>query len=217
LLNSLLQVISASVGSIHILVVARDPGSSLGKVYSSGGNNYGQLGHGDNTVHHGSKAARHKLKLIEYLKDEDVGEVACGENHSMVLSHDFRRLYTFGRTDKGALGLGIFSAEVERVMTPALVRFPEPVIIRAIKAGENTSWVISDENEVWSWGFNECSQTGHKTVPDIDVYLPTKLNVLEGIRRHSHEAAKTLHVLGVGAGPQHTLLLVKRLGSSNKV
>ena len=40
-------VIAVSCGVLHMLVVARDPNSNHGKLYTSGFNGYGQLGHGD--------------------------------------------------------------------------------------------------------------------------------------------------------------------------
>ena len=51
------KVIAVSCGSFHIVVVARDPLSLHGKLYTSGINIYGQLGHGD-------LMAREKLTLV---------------------------------------------------------------------------------------------------------------------------------------------------------
>lgn len=53
-------VISVGVGVTHLVVAARDPGQLHGKVYTSGVNSYGQLGHGDD----GKDTTRHELTLV---------------------------------------------------------------------------------------------------------------------------------------------------------
>lgn len=45
-------VLSVACGELHILVVARDKGESQSEVHSSGLNQYGQLGHGDQLERH---------------------------------------------------------------------------------------------------------------------------------------------------------------------
>jgi alpha-tubulin suppressor-like RCC1 family protein len=40
-------VLTVACGSYHLLVVAREPNDFKSTLYSSGLNNYGQLGHGD--------------------------------------------------------------------------------------------------------------------------------------------------------------------------
>jgi alpha-tubulin suppressor-like RCC1 family protein len=46
------QVVSVACGELHLLVVARDEGKDQLVVYSSGHNQYGQLGHGDHEQRH---------------------------------------------------------------------------------------------------------------------------------------------------------------------
>ena len=52
-------VIAVGFGSYHIMVVARDPGQFHAKLYTSGLNRFGQLGHGDLTT-------RHELTLVRF-------------------------------------------------------------------------------------------------------------------------------------------------------
>jgi alpha-tubulin suppressor-like RCC1 family protein len=54
------SVISVAIGRNHLVVAARDPGLSVGKVYTSGVNAYGQLGLGDE----GKGTDRHALTLV---------------------------------------------------------------------------------------------------------------------------------------------------------
>lgn len=55
-------------GGHHMLVTARAPGESTSKLYSSGLNNYGQLGHGDvNDPSLDLSADRHELTLVSVV------------------------------------------------------------------------------------------------------------------------------------------------------
>ena len=56
------SVLSVAIGVSHLVVAARDPGEMHAHVYTSGGNGYGQLGHGD--VGSGAEHQRHALTLV---------------------------------------------------------------------------------------------------------------------------------------------------------
>jgi len=96
------KVISVAMGGFHILVAARDPGEFQAKLYTSGLNSYGQLGHGD--PHETGIKYLHKLTLVKALEHEHIKVMAGGEHFSLALSHDGLRLYAFGRGDYGSLG-----------------------------------------------------------------------------------------------------------------
>lgn len=57
-------VIAVGVGFFHILVAARDPGDFQSKLYTSGLNNHGQLGHGDADTN--GRLNRHALTLVRF-------------------------------------------------------------------------------------------------------------------------------------------------------
>jgi alpha-tubulin suppressor-like RCC1 family protein len=54
------KVINVACGSYHLLAVAREPDDAKLRVYSSGINNYGQLGQGD----FGVETERHELTMV---------------------------------------------------------------------------------------------------------------------------------------------------------
>lgn len=56
------KVIAVACGLYHIVAIARDQESSQGKLYTSGFNSRGNLGHGDTDD-------RHKLTLVSLQKD----------------------------------------------------------------------------------------------------------------------------------------------------
>lgn len=64
--SSKMVIVGIAAGGSHLLVAARAPGELTSKLYSSGLNNYGQLGHGDTTD-------RHELTLVSVVSFETWG------------------------------------------------------------------------------------------------------------------------------------------------
>ncbi|KAM4046178.1 X-linked retinitis pigmentosa GTPase regulator [Anomaloglossus baeobatrachus] len=69
------------------------------EVYTFGIGQFGQLGHGTDIFETNSP------KVIDTMKQQKIRSVACGENHSAVIT-DKGLLYTFGDGRYGKLGLG---------------------------------------------------------------------------------------------------------------
>ena len=79
--------------------------SDEGKLYTFGGNGYGQLGHGTLEIGGGYDPAyipRSIPSLVSNLTNAT--QVSCGEAHTAVVSND--KLYTFGSGLSGELGFG---------------------------------------------------------------------------------------------------------------
>ena len=80
-----------SAGGKHSLYL-----SEQGNVYSSGSNDYGQLGYPEKTFQH--------PQLVENLPGNCV-QVACGLTHSQVLTAG-GQVFSFGDNQFGQLGIG---------------------------------------------------------------------------------------------------------------
>ena len=132
--------------------------------------------------------------------------MAGGEHFSLALTHDRKRIYAFGRADYGQLGIGVIVKEGDFRDTPMLVKFPKPVFISKIDAGDRHGMAICEE-QVYTWGFNEEGTTGHPSVKDEDVFRPRLLNFMDSIKKDKTAAC---HVHGISGGGQHSLVLVKR-------
>lgn len=73
------DIISISAGNgPHVLALTRN-----GDIYSWGHNGYGQLGHGDTSIH-----TRMPVIIGSTLTGVPIGQVACGAYHSVALSKD---------------------------------------------------------------------------------------------------------------------------------
>lgn len=124
---------------------------------------------------------------------------------SLALTHDRKVLYSFGRSDYGQLGIGYDAMLADMFATPQVVRFPKPVNIVSINAGDRHASIITSENELYTWGFNEVGPTGHPNISAkvegfTDIYRPKLLELEMG-----HDWCP----VQFSGGGQHSLLLVR--------
>jgi len=233
------QVLSFSCGDAHILVVARDYHSADFKVYSSGNSAYGQLGHGN------TKDV-HALTNIVALNGKQISKVAAGIFHSLALTASGKSVYAWGKVDEGATGLfnesdTLKCEQTDYVAEPTLVAFPKDIGDSTkvdIVAGETFSFCLTDDGRVYSWGFNESSQTGHYNIPaqceknGVEVTLksgetdehgnvytgliarPRLLDVMASVNELNYKnktpPATKCMVKSVAAGSQHAIMVIER-------
>lgn len=223
------QVLSFSCGDIHLLVVAVVPDSCNTQVFSAGNSAYGQLGHGDTRE-------VHKLTAIETLNNQQISKVAAGNFHSLALTMDGQTLFAWGKIDSGSLGLydekkTLEFQQTDFISIPEEVAFPTTLgksCLVDIAAGDTSSFAITDAGAVYSWGYNENSQTGHYNVPgEVGVpdehgnepinliSRPRLLDVIgavnEGLTKNKQPViAKNCRVTHVSGGGQHSLMVIKR-------
>ena len=94
-------VLDIACGELHLLVVAREGGDPETVVYSSGQNQYGQLGHGDTQQ-------RHELTPIKFFHGKEIVQVVAGASHSLALNTLGTIVFAWGRSDYGQLGLQLY-------------------------------------------------------------------------------------------------------------
>lgn len=82
--------------------------------------------------------------------------IACGENHSLVLT-DKGYLYAWGRGFEGQLGL---SKEIEIASTPQFVKFFHGKNVTSIACGSFYSLAVTDDGAMWGWGEARMGQLG---------------------------------------------------------
>ena len=189
------SVVTISAGGYHLLVVTREYDGEL-NAYSSGLNNYGQLGHGDITN-------RDKLTKIHYFVGREIGKVEGGMHFSCFVDKSSQKLYACGRGDYGNLGItleqpdagycetlpvrvplvyepdikSIIERNIDRkancIITEDIIETDQPEI-EQVSCGSTHVLVLTKSGDAYSWGFGQCGACGQGK-SDQDVLRPRKL------------------------------------------
>ncbi|KAL3277276.1 hypothetical protein HHI36_012626 [Cryptolaemus montrouzieri] len=110
-----------------------------GKLYTWGEGDHGRLGHGDGN-------GRQIPTLVTSLSD--VGSVACGSSHTLVVSKDGKSVWSFGSGENGKLGHG----EIAKVFRPKLIESLQGLTIQKVCAGTCFSMALTTSGQVFAWG-----------------------------------------------------------------
>jgi alpha-tubulin suppressor-like RCC1 family protein len=125
---------------------------TLGRMFSCGYNDRGQLGVG-NRIASGS----YKIIDAASVASERIVAVACGQQHN-VASSDTGKVFTWGSGTLGQLGLDSVG---DRLMPHSLDAFPEDdAFIVDVACGSNHSMVLSRLGVVYGFGHSEYQQMG---------------------------------------------------------
>jgi RCC1 and BTB domain-containing protein len=137
-------------GGFHTAVVTDD-----GKVYTFGGGEHGQLGHGD-------KFNRVVPTLVQALENEHISQITCGWSHTVVLTP--RGVCSFGNGEHGKLGHGT----IKKLSTPSLVeKLKGHRVVSIASYNEHTAALVEplhDSGAVWG-------AFGTNTVPVTTSFL----------------------------------------------
>jgi RCC1 and BTB domain-containing protein len=113
-------------GGFHSAVITED-----GKMYTFGGGEHGQLGHGD-------KVNKVKPTLVQALQHVVLHQITCGWSHSVALTAD-GEVYTWGNGDHGKLGHG----NGKKVSAPQLVdKLLGQKVVKVASYNEHTAALV---------------------------------------------------------------------------
>jgi RCC1 and BTB domain-containing protein len=173
------QLIKVAFGSTHMLFLTKS-----GECYSSGGNDFGQLGNG--TIAHCNKP-----KLIESLIEKHIVDISCGYFHNILLTNR-GQVYSFGRNNCGQIGCN--NENVLNQLTPILINGFNSEKVIAISCGGNHSLALTESGHVFSWGKNCENQLGDGT----------NVNRNDRIKVHINDGVVIKKII---CGSNHNLLL----------
>ena len=153
--------------------------TDLSDVYTWGRNTNGELGHGE-----GPNTA--EPRPVQSIAHEQVAALACGSTHTLAVC-DSGKLYAWGYSKAGALGLG--SGEEEISTTPKRVQAPPLQRPVACDCGDNFNVLLAVPEEpqkkegsaasagiaTYTWGNNAEGQLG--TGKSVNLLVPTFIEI----------------------------------------
>lgn len=175
-IEALPTIASLATGKNHTLAL-----TSKGEVWAWGANTAGQLGQGNLSTL--TRPARVQINT-------PIKVIAAGDTHSLAI--DFNgRLYAWGSNNLGQLGPVMSSKLAGFSARPVRVRLSFK--LQSIDAGMHYTIALSEQGEVYAWGWNGMGQLGDSAVQSSSV--PIKILGLNRVREIS---AGAFHVLALG-------------------
>ncbi|XP_031633255.1 probable E3 ubiquitin-protein ligase HERC4 isoform X3 [Contarinia nasturtii] len=155
------QIQSISCGPVHSLFLVN------GKLYSSGSNDFGQLGH---------QQPRKRPHQVENLENHVITKICCGSSHSCAVN-EWGNLWTWGSNSFGQLGYGEFDTNEPQ---PKLAKKLATKNIVQIACGDHHNLALTNEGEIYAFGLNNYGQLGIGNA-EKKVVNPVKIDSLNGI------------------------------------
>lgn len=136
-------------GGFHTAVITDE-----GRMYTFGGGEHGQLGHGD-------RVNKVKPAIVQSLDGIHVSQITCGWSHSVALTSD-GLVYTWGNGDHGKLGHG----SGKKVSAPLMVeKLKNHRVVRIASYNEHTAALVEP------FDHSPSLAGGGNTIPVTTTYL----------------------------------------------
>ncbi|XP_054169002.1 RCC1 and BTB domain-containing protein 2-like [Oppia nitens] len=142
----------------------------------------GQLGQG-------SDSNKYKKPMIIQINDNNdlISDVSCGSYHTLVLTHK-NEVYGWGCNDFGQIGSR--DTTCESITKPEKIKFNENYCIKSVHCFDNSSFALTSDGQVFSWGRNRCNQLG-LNCNNLMICRPQLICNLSGITSIQSGAGKT--------------------------
>ena len=112
-------------------------------------------------------------KVIQSLPS--IKRIACGENHVICLDKN-GNVFSFGDNTYGELGLGKGKDILSYTSTPQKVSLPA---IQNVYCTASSTICVSEDNELFSFGYNDSGQLGHGDY--INIASPKKIEAIKDV------------------------------------
>ena len=159
-------------------------------------NNYGQLGSGENDNYFNPEIIEPLTEIRSNSKSKNM-VIEGGQHHTIMVNGD-GVVYSFGRVEYGRLGLG---EDAKETAVPLKVPKLADKNVKSVACGDSTSYAITKEGHLYSWGFGTNLQLG--VGEEEDFYEPALV-------KSKNLDPETDEALVVSGGGQHSAILKKK-------
>ena len=174
-IEALPTITHLATGKNHTLAL-----SDKGEVWAWGANTAGQLGQGN---------LNSFVRPARVMINTPIRSIAAGDTHSLAIDAN-GRLYAWGSNNLGQLG-PVMSAKLAGY-SPSPVRVQLGFKLKQIDAGMHYTVALSEQKELYAWGWNGMGQLSDATV--VSTNQATKISGLSRVREIS---AGAFHVLAL--------------------
>ncbi len=155
-----------------------------GKVYSSGRNNYGQLGLG----HFNDTNTFEQVPSLN-----NIIQIDSGYAHSLALDNN-GNVYSFGRNNRSQLGLGYEVIDMSIAIPTKIFNLP---YIKSVSCGQMHSFVVTQDYLAYGFGWNLYGQLGLNYASGMES-IPIKNPFLYNINKIASGMYHTVFLLNDG-------------------
>ena len=152
--------------------------TSLGRIFTWGRNDSGQLGDGTTTNRSTPTEITSQFNLSE---GETITQISLGFYHSSAIT-SLGRIFTWGRNSNRQLGDGTTTDRYIPTEITSQFNLSEGETITQISLGESHSSAITSEGRVFTWGRNDSGQLGDGTTTGryTPIEITSQFNLSEG-------------------------------------
>jgi alpha-tubulin suppressor-like RCC1 family protein len=151
-------IVSVSCGNTHSVAL-----DSTGQVHSWGYNTYGQLG--NNTTSNSNIPIN--VSSFGSLSGKKIVSINCGNYHSFAVD-SVGQVHSWGNNGTGQLGNNTVTQSNIPVAISSFGSLSGKVII-SVSPGGNSTYALSNDGLIHSWGFNNNGQLGNNTTTNSSI------------------------------------------------
>jgi len=136
--------------------------TSEGRIFTWGRNRYGQLGDGSTDDRYAPVDVTEQFELLD---SEEIVSLSAGRSAAYAITSE-NRLFTWGWNSSGQLGDGTTTNRNEPVVVTDEFNLNDDETISDLAFGDRHTLLLTSENRLFTWGWNNYGQLGDGTTHD---------------------------------------------------
>lgn len=116
------------------------------------------------------------FQLLQFGSAESIRQLSAGNDHILILTVG-GTIYSMGTGSRGELGHGTVECEQQ----PKIVEYLTPLPVLQVACGGWHSAALTDDGDVYLWGWNNCGQLGDCCEVGEILDIPAPLDIIESV------------------------------------